>query len=108
VHASKKTRFEDILQNLQIDRTLPSILLKHVPSHLDVARKNGITLQLSGHTHRAQMFPFNLFTYLIYRGFDYGLHALGSMQVYTSSGVGTWGPPLRVGTRSEIVEILFR
>jgi len=107
-HAAKKAAFDNVLQNLNIDRTLPSILLKHVPSDLDIALKHGITLQLSGHTHRAQVFPFTLLTYLIFKGFDYGLHPLGAMQVYTSSGVGTWGPPLRVGTRSEIVEILFR
>ena len=107
-HASKKEKFGDILLNMGIDRETPSILLKHVPSGLDVALKNGITLQLSGHTHRAQVFPFNLLTHLIFKGFDYGLRSLGPMWVYTSSGVGTWGPPLRVGTKSEIVEILFQ
>jgi hypothetical protein len=43
----------------------------------------------------------------IYGSFAYGLSRLGSMQVYTSSGVGTWGPPLRLGTRSEIVLMQF-
>jgi predicted MPP superfamily phosphohydrolase len=107
-HASKKEVFDGILQSLHIDRKTPSILLKHVPSDLDVALKNGVTLQLSGHTHRAQIFPFTFLAHWIFKGFDYGLHPLGSMQVYTSSGVGTWGPPLRVGTKSEIVEILFQ
>ncbi len=105
---TKKAAFDDVLQNLHIDRKSPSILLKHVPSDLDIALKYGITLQLSGHTHRAQIFPFTFLTHLIFKGFDYGLRPLGALQVYTSSGVGTWGPPLRVGTRSEIVEIFFR
>jgi uncharacterized protein len=107
-HSSKKAQLDGILQNLHIDREAPAILLKHVPFDLDVAQKHGITLQLSGHTHRAQVFPFTFLTRWIFKGFDYGLHSLRAMQVYTSSGVGTWGPPLRVGTKSEIVEILFR
>jgi predicted MPP superfamily phosphohydrolase len=107
-HSSKKTAFDGILQNLHIDREVPSILLKHVPSDLDVAERHGIMLQLSGHTHRAQAFPFTYLTRWIFKGFDYGLRSLRAMQVYTSSGVGTWGPPIRVGTKSEIVEIMFR
>ncbi len=105
---SKKEVFDKILKDLNINRETPSILLKHVPSDLNVALKNGISLQLSGHTHRAQVFPFNFLTPAIFKGFDYGLHSLESMQVYTSSGVGTWGPPLRVGTKAEIVKIMFQ
>jgi predicted MPP superfamily phosphohydrolase len=104
---TKKVEFDKILQNLNVAVNMPSILLKHVPSDLDISLKNNISLQLSGHTHRAQVFPFTFLTRLVFKGFDYGLHSLHSMQVYTSSGVGTWGPPLRVGTISEIVEILF-
>jgi len=47
------------------------------------------------------------FTWQIYKGYDYGLKRLGGMQIFTSSGVGTWGSPLRLGTKSEIVEIEF-
>ena len=90
-HASKKEAFDGILQSLHINRKIPSILLKHVPSDLDIALKNGITLQLSGHTHRAQIFPFTFLAHWIFKGFDYGLHSLGSMQAYTSSGVGNGG-----------------
>jgi predicted MPP superfamily phosphohydrolase len=86
---------------------MPSILLKHQPDLLGVAESNGVSLQLSGHTHKAQMFPLSLITKWIYHGFDYGLHRFGNMQIYTSSGVGTWGPPLRVGTKAEIVRITF-
>jgi len=107
-HASKEEKFNEILRSLNIDRGKPSILLKHVPSDLNIALDNGISFQLSGHTHKAQVFPVNLVTYLVFKRFDYGLHNLGSMQTYTSSGVGTWGPPLRVGTKSEIVEITFQ
>jgi predicted MPP superfamily phosphohydrolase len=65
----------------------------------------GIDLQLSGHTHAGQIFPFNYLTRLIYRGFDHGLRRLGSFSIYTTSGVGTWGPPMRTGNSPEIVEV---
>jgi predicted MPP superfamily phosphohydrolase len=94
-----------ILQHMKIDRTAPSILLAHQPSHLQIAAAEGVSLQLSGHTHRGQLWPWTLLVSRLYRQFAYGLSRLGGLQVYTSSGVGTWGPPLRVGTRSEIVVI---
>jgi uncharacterized protein len=103
----KKKDFAAVFARIGVDRTRPSILLKHEPSDLDVAEAAGISLDLSGHTHHGQMFPLMFFTWQIYKGFDYGLKHLGAMQVFTSSGVGTWGPPLRLGTKSEIVEIEF-
>ena len=85
----------------------PSILLKHEPKDLDVAVKAGVSLQISGHTHKGQVWPATWLAWLVFPGYDYGLHERGAMQVYTSSGVGTWGPPLRVGTKSEIVLFEF-
>jgi predicted MPP superfamily phosphohydrolase len=101
----KREDFKNALERIGIDRAKPSILLKHEPSDLDVAEAAGISLDLSGHTHRGQIFPLMFFTWQMYKGFDYGLKRLGGMQVFTSSGVGTWGPPLRLGTKSEIVVI---
>ena len=97
----------NILQSLNLDRTTPSILLKHVPSHVDVVEQSGISLMLSGHTHLGQIWPFRYITHRIFKGFDYGLKRLKNLQVYTSSGVGTWGPPVRIFTPSEIVKITF-
>jgi hypothetical protein len=105
--AHKKKDFKKTLERIGIDRTRPSILVKHEPSDLDVAADAGVSLTLSGHTHHGQIFPLMFFTWQIYKGFDYGLKRLGGMQVFTSSGAGTWGPPLRLGTKSEIVEIEF-
>ena len=104
---NRQATFKNVLNDIHIDRAQPSLLLKHVPLNLEVAEKMGISLQLSGHTHRAQVFPFTLMTKSIYKGFDYGLKTFGSLQVLTTSGVGTWGPPMRVGTKSEIVLITF-
>jgi hypothetical protein len=103
----KKDDFKKALEHIGIDRARPSILLKHEPTDLDVAADAGVSLDLSGHTHHGQIFPLMFFTWQIYKGFDYGLKRLGTMQVFTSSGAGTWGPPLRLGTKSEIVLIEF-
>jgi predicted MPP superfamily phosphohydrolase len=105
--AHKKEDFKKVLEHIGVDRMCPSVLLKHEPSDLDVAEAAGISLTLSGHTHHGQIFPLMFFTWQIYKGFDYGLKRLGAMQVFTSSGAGTWGPPLRLGTESEIVLIEF-
>jgi uncharacterized protein len=102
-NASDAGRFREILLGLNIDPHTASILLKHEPKDLAVAEAAGISLQISGHTHRAQLWPLEYIAELSYRGFVYGLHAYKQMQVYTSSGVGTWGPPMRLGTNSEIV-----
>jgi predicted MPP superfamily phosphohydrolase len=97
----------EILQRARIDRTRPSILLAHRPGNLAVAEEEGISLQLSGHTHRGQIWPWNLLVARIYGPFAYGLNRLGNLWVYTSSGAGTWGPPLRVATKAELVLIRF-
>ncbi len=107
-NASEKNRFKTILSSLTIDLNKPSILLKHEPKDLDVACDAGISLQISGHTHHGQQWPFRYIAEMVYKGFAYGLHSLGDMQVYTSSGTGTWGPPIRVGTKSEIVVFTFK
>ena len=84
-----------------------SILLNHVPTRLPIAEQAGIGLQLSGHTHGGQFFPFTWLTRRVFGPFTHGLNRFGSLQVYTSAGAGTWGPPMRVGSRPEIVLLQF-
>jgi hypothetical protein len=103
----REEEFRTILQKLRIDRHKPSILLKHAPFHLQVAREQGISVQLSGHTHHGQVFLFRFITSKVYQGYDYGLKWFGDVLVYTSSGAGTWGPPMRIDTKPEIVIITF-
>ncbi len=98
-------QFRMILRQMGIDRDQPSILLKHAPQNLQVAKEEGISLQLSGHTHQGQVFLFKWITSRVYHGYDYGLKWFGGLLVYTSSGAGTWGPPMRVDTNPEIVVI---
>jgi hypothetical protein len=100
-------RLRDTLQSLHLERERASILLNHVPSRLPIVEQAGISLQLSGHTHGGQLFPYTWFTRRAFGNFTYGLQRFGGLQVYTSSGAGTWGPPMRVGTRSEVVLLTF-
>ncbi len=100
-------RIINLLASMNLDPAKPTILLKHVPNHVSAIAKTGVSLQLSGHTHLGQVWPFRFITKRVYKGFDYGLKQLGNFQIYTSSGAGTWGPPMRVFTRSEIVKIVF-
>ncbi len=80
---------------------LPSILLFHPPSHLDEAVAAGIDLQLSGHTHYGQIWPFNYVVRAAFRH-GFGLVRYKSLTLYTSPGTGTWGPPMRLGSRNTI------
>jgi hypothetical protein len=80
----------------------PNILLYHEPRYINEAKQAGIKLQLSGHTHAGQLWPIRYIDYLIYGRYYYGLHRAGDFSIYTTSGTGFWGPPLRVGTDSEI------
>ena len=100
-------RFRAILRNAQLDPAAPSILLTHAPNLLGIAADEKIDLQLSGHTHGGQFFPFTWFTSRIYGPFVHGLNRLGNLLVYTSYGAGTWGPPFRLGTSPEIVLFSF-
>jgi uncharacterized protein len=91
------------LRGLKIDRNRAGIFLTHAPNHPEIAEAAGISLQLCGHTHLGQYFPFTWIVRRIYGQFAYGLSGVGNMQSYTSSGAGTWGPPLRLGSNPEIV-----
>lgn len=90
-----------------IDKNRPIILLDHVPYDLSEAEDNGVDLQLSGHTHQGQMFPNNLITREMY-DIDWGHLKKGKYQIVVSTGVGTWGPPIRIGNTPEIVDLHIR
>jgi predicted MPP superfamily phosphohydrolase len=118
-------RVETLKQDSAVDS--PCILLFHTPTNINprkgdgldrqfstywvpdtnfaAAQKLGADLQLSGHTHAGQIFPFGYLTKLLYKGFDHGIQRLDGFTIHTSSGVGTWGPPMRTGNRPEIVAI---
>jgi uncharacterized protein len=105
--ATHGEHFRKTLRQTGFDRGQASILLTHAPDRVQVSAEEGISLQLSGHTHHGQFWPWTLAAERMYGKFVYGLQRLGELQVYTSTGAGTWGPPLRVGSSPEIVAIEF-
>jgi uncharacterized protein len=106
-NASQNGQLASVLHAIGLDRDRASILLTHAPDHPEIAEAAGVSLQLSGHTHLGQFLPWSWMARRIYRQFVYGLSRIGKMQVFTSSGAGTWGPPLRLGSNSEIVMLQF-
>jgi len=88
----------------QANPATPLILLDHQPYELELAADAGIDLEVSGHTHRGQIFPANFITNRIYEN-DWGYLQKGQMHSIVTSGYGFWGLPLRMGTRSELAVI---
>jgi predicted MPP superfamily phosphohydrolase len=80
------------------------VLLAHQPRSAHHAHQAGFHLQISGHTHGGQFWPWNLFVRM-QQPFTAGLHRLGRMWIYISRGTGYWGPPMRFGIPSEITRI---
>jgi len=92
----------EIIKN--IDKTKPIFLIDHQPTNLNEAVHEEIDIQVSGHTHKGQLLPLNLITNSIFE-IDHGYLKKENSNIIVSSGYGTWGPPLRLGSRSEIVLI---
>ncbi len=90
----------------QIEKNYPLILMDHQPFQLEEVEQNGIDLQLSGHTHHGQLWPINFITKAIYEK-SWGYLKKGKTHIYISSGVGTWGPPVRTGNRPEIINMIL-
>jgi predicted MPP superfamily phosphohydrolase len=105
--ATHGEHFRKTLRLTGFDRGQASILLTHAPDRVQVSAEEGISLQVSGHTHHGQFWPWTMAAERMYGKFVYGLQRVGEMQIYTSTGAGTWGPPLRVGSSPEIVAIKF-
>lgn len=93
---------EELLNN--IDKNYPVILMDHQPFALEQASSNGIDLQISGHTHNGQLWPLNYITNAVYE-LSWGYIRKNNTHFYVSSGIGTWGPPMRSGNRPEIVDL---
>ena len=105
--SSSPLRMKAVLDGLNLDRNCAGILLNHAPTRLPIVEQTGFSLQLSGHTHGGQFIPFTWITRSIFGRFTSGLHHFGALQVYTSTGSGTWGPPMRIGSSPEIVYLTF-
>ena len=96
-----KATVKSVCDTFQASRELPVIALHHNPSGGQYLEKAGVDLYLGGHTHGGQLFPLTLINDRLFQ-FNRGLYRLGDLQAYTSCGTGTFGPPMRLGTGSEI------
>lgn len=86
------------------EAALPIIMMDHQPAELEAAMNDGIDLLLCGHTHRGQMAPNHLITRKVFE-LDWGYKRKKQLHAIVSSGFGFWGPPIRIGSRSEIIYI---
>jgi len=103
MHAGQhKSNIRKVLGEMEIEPGQPSLLLHHSPDGIEYAVDKGIDLYLAGHTHGGQLFPVNFINDLLFQ-FNRGLTNHNGTHIFVSQGAGTFGPPMRIGTRSEIV-----
>lgn len=96
----KRKSLEELMH--EVDKTKPVIMMDHQPFDLQEAEDNGVDLQISGHTHHGQLWPFNFITNRVYE-VSWGYKKKGNTHYYVSSGFGGWGPPIRTGNTPEIL-----
>jgi predicted MPP superfamily phosphohydrolase len=102
ISKTKRKNIAELLVNTEVG--LPVIIIDHQPVNLSEGEKAGADVQFSGHTHHGQFSPASIVTNKLFEN-DFGLLQKGTFNVVVSSGVGTWGPPIRIGTTSEIVQV---
>lgn len=101
-HARNRASLPELLA--QVDSRLPVFVLDHRPTNIAQASTLPIDIQVSGHSHRGQIFPVNFITQKLFQ-LDHGYAQIQNAHFFTSSGYGFWGTPFRLGTRSEIMVI---
>ena len=95
----RRATLEELLQ--QCNSKKPVLQLDHQPYNLAKVDSLGVDMQISGHTHRGQVWPLSLITDYMYEQ-SYGYRKWNNAHIYVSSGLSLWGPPFRIGTHSEI------
>ena len=105
IHAEARAPLSKILDGA--DKNRPIIILEHQPNTIDESIDNGADLQLSGHTHNGQLFPFSYIVRLVNHS-HYGIVESGSFKAVVSSGIGTWMYPIRTGSPAEIVRVKIK
>lgn len=96
------------LHELKVDSDLPWFVMDHTPNDIETPNTLGVNLQVSGHTHRGQMWPNHFITKKTFP-LDYGYKKMSTLHAITTSGFGFWGPPVRTNSRAElwIINIKF-
>lgn len=103
IYGNNRVPAEQLVQLIE-DKTKPLIIMDHIPRSTQDGKTMDAMLQISGHTHDGQFAPLNFIVKAMYP-ISHGLLKDDNFNLLVSSGLGLWGPPMRVGTQSEIVEI---
>ena len=98
----KRKKACDITKKMDKNKTI--IVIDHQPKELNQLSDSGVDIGLSGHTHDGQIFPFNIICRVFYKN-GYGLKKFGNMYSIVTSGIGLYGPNIRVLTKAEITSI---
>jgi len=101
-HFARRKNIADLLKF--VTDSLPVILVDHRPTEIDQVSKTAVDVQLSGHTHNGQLFPFNLIVNKMYQ-LAWGYRKIGNTHFFVTSGIRLWGPPVRTTGKSEIMII---
>ncbi len=102
--SENRTHLSREMGRIKVNSSRPAVLMYHHPAEMEAAKRAGIDLMLSGHTHNGQIYPFNLLVRMVYKNMN-GLYDFDGMKLYVSPGTGTWGPYMRLGSRNEITLI---
>lgn len=97
-----RMNIDSLLEGLEQEK--PMIMLDHQPIELTEASNGGVDVFLAGHTHRGQLAPGNIITNMMFEN-DYGYLKINDLHTIVTSGFGFWGPPFRIGSQSEVVEL---
>jgi len=106
-NTASRRHFVSILEKIDMNPNKFTVLMHHQPIALEDANKRGVDLMLAGHTHGGQVFMFTLIVRLFWK-YSNGLYRYRDTYLNTSSGTGTWGPPLRLGSFNEITLIKLK
>lgn len=99
MYGKSRMELDELLRGIDLEK--PVIMMDHQPYKLDEVARSGVDIQVSGHTHHGQMWPFNYITGAMFE-ISRGYGKINGTHFYVSSGYGTWGPPIRTNSRSEI------
>ncbi len=105
--AGNHSTIKSVLDSLPINKNKPAVLLHHSPDGIKYANQHGVDLYLAGHTHAGQLFPIKYIANLIF-AYNEGLHNFNGTKIFVSQGTGTFGPPMRVGTISELAVLTLK
>lgn len=98
---------KQLLDEKVFNKNIPSILIKHVPISTQVMADANVSFAFFGHTHKGQMWPVVYIEKSLFGKHFYGFTDIGNTKFYTTSGVGSWGPPQRIGSNSEMLLVTF-